>query len=175
MTHTVHIRRPRLLTLAPDEKMPNSDLPVVLYRRAVEGDDLDSLFRKTFSRNGWSGIWTDGIFGYHHFHSNAHEVLGVVAGGADLVLGGASGEALSVERGDVLILPAGTGHRRLRATPDFLVSGAYPKGQEHYDIYTDVALCANCRARLDVVPLPQMDPLYGAEGRLLETWIAGDH
>lgn len=170
MTTELHSRRPELLQLLADDKMPNSELPVIILRGVATDGDLEALFRQTFTRNGWVGLWTDGIFGYHHFHSNAHEVLGVIAGSANLVLGGESGEAVTVERGDVLVLPPGTGHRRIRATPDFLVVGAYPEGQERYDIYVDVAMCANCRNRLNAVPLPKADPIYGDDGPVLKSW-----
>jgi len=166
----LHKVAPTLVNLPLDGKMPNSELPMVLYRNAVDTEDMDGFFRALLRKNGWSGAWTDGIFGYHHFHSNAHEVLGVIADEALLALGGEQGKHMTVRRGDVLILPAGTGHRRLRAGPDFLVVGAYPKGQEKCDVYLDSALCGNCRRRLRAVKLPEADPLYGRDGKLLSLW-----
>lgn len=150
--------------------MPNSDHPVVLYRRAVSGDYIEPFLYRTFKSNGWKGCWTEGIFGYHHFHSSAHEVLGVIAGAATLMLGGDSGRTFAITCGDVLVLPAGTGHRRIRAAPDFLVVGAYPKGQERPDEYVDLANCGNYRNRLRAVPLPEADPLYGRNGPLIRAW-----
>ena len=110
--------------------------------------------------------------GYHHFHSNGHEVLGggVASGAATLVLGGPTGQTVDVQHGDVLVLPAGTGHRRIRASSGFLVVGAYPKGQEDIDEYVDRASCANYRNRLRAVPMPEADPLYGESGPLLKAW-----
>ena len=40
---------------------------------------------------GWLGAWVDGIYAFHHFHSTAHEVLGIVAGSASVILGGPKG------------------------------------------------------------------------------------
>ena len=34
------------------------------------------------------GIWTDTIYDYTHFHSNAHEVLGIAEGKVTLRVGG---------------------------------------------------------------------------------------
>ncbi|PWU01062.1 MAG: hypothetical protein C5B51_23770 [Terriglobia bacterium] len=41
--------------------------------------------------SGWTGIWADTIYDYTHFHSNAHEVLGVAEGKVTLRLGGDEG------------------------------------------------------------------------------------
>jgi uncharacterized protein YjlB len=165
-------RRPRRLQLPIDNGvMPNSALPAIVYDRPVSGDDLEGLFRKTFSRNQWGGFWVEGVFGYDHFHSNAHEVMGVLEGTADLVLGGTDGgTTLTIAKGDVLILPAGAGHRRLRDSPDFLVLGGYPKGQESFDIYLTLQLCANYRNRIGAVEIPKLDPLYGEEGAVISAW-----
>ncbi len=156
---------PQTLLLAPGETMPNSRLPVLIYRNepgAAEG------FATLFARNGWTGIWHNGVYDYDHYHSNAHEVLGVDSGRAVLQLGGSSGESVEISAGDVLVLPAGTGHRRISRSNDFVVVGAYPAGQEHYDV---------CRARsleLDLriakVKKPESDPVRGAGGPLLSLW-----
>ena len=165
-------RKPERLTLAPDDRMPNSALPVIVYRRVAEGEALDLLFRETFVANGWAGLWTGAIFGYDHFHSNAHEVVGVFSGQAQLGIGGKSGVKIDVAEGDVLILPAGMGHRRIRADHDFMAVGAYPSGQEVHDIYTDLSECPNYRQRLDAVALPKQDPIYGADGALIAAWLS---
>lgn len=170
MPATIHARTPELLRLTPDDKMPNNALPVLIYRQTADGSELEHLFRDTFAANSWGGLWTGAIFGYDHFHSNAHEVVGVASGEAVLGLGGASGKRVEVAEGDVVILPAGTGHRRVRGSGDFLVIGAFPVGQEIHDIYTDLAACQDYLARVASVALPAADPLYGAAGALTTHW-----
>src|SRR5689334_9457173 len=117
------------------ERIPNHpSFPVLVYRgidAAAAGADAA---RTLFAEHGWGGSWVDGVFSFHHFHSTSHEVLAVVAGSATLELGGPQGQAFDVAAGDVLVLPAGTGHRRAAAAGGFTVVGAYPAGQEDYDL-----------------------------------------
>jgi uncharacterized protein YjlB len=158
--------KPETLLLPPGETMPNSRLPVVIYRKVLEGASrgFDSLFRA----NGWTGTWRDGVYDYHHFHSNAHEVLGVDSGRATLQLGGDEGQAVEVEAGDVLVLPAGTGHKRISKSEDFAVSGAYPPGQERYDLCR--SRTPEAELRISKTPLPATDPVSGKDGELLKLW-----
>ena len=59
--------------------VPNNTLPVLLYRGVLAANTAEKpkLFRERFKENGWTGLWTDTIYDYMHFHSNAHEVLGI--------------------------------------------------------------------------------------------------
>jgi uncharacterized protein YjlB len=170
MPAQLKIVRPAALLLPENGRMPNSDLPVLIYRAALRGDRLEDHLKKVFHSNHWGGTWTLGIYGFHHFHSNAHEVLGIAAGSASLQLGGEGSALIKVEKGDVIVLPAGTGHRRVKDSWDFWVVGAYPRGQEKYDEYLDKAMCGNCRLRLKAVDLPSADPLYGKDGPLTKLW-----
>jgi uncharacterized protein YjlB len=143
--------------------MANSVLPVLIYHLAGSPD-----FPALFAANGWTGIWHNGIYDYDHYHSNAHEALGIATGHTRLRLGGDTGQEVDVEPGDVLVLPAGTGHRRIGGNTGLVVIGAYPAGQERYDI---------CRARgpeadlrISRTRLPRTDPVRGSDGPLLSLW-----
>lgn len=149
--------------------MPNHPhFPVLVYAGVLgrETTEMDKAFEERFARNGWRGIWRNGIFGYHHFHPDAHEALGVARGSAEVQLGGESGKRLRLEAGDLLVLPAGTGHKRLSANADFLVVGAYPEGQENYTIRRSTVP----RDVVAQVPRPSTDPLYGKDGPLMRLW-----
>lgn len=151
----------------------NARLPLLLYRRVTrgEGDQAAGEFERCFEANGWRGAWRNGVFDYHHFHSNTHEVLGIAAGRARLQFGGPEGPAVEVRSGDMAVLPAGTGHKRLDASADFLVVGAYPAGQEDYDLLRgDPGEEESAKQRIAAVPLPEADPVYGARGPLLKRW-----
>ena len=102
--------------LSENDWVPNNPhLPVIVCHgiAAAEGD-LATTFEKTFARNGWQGIWRNGIFDYHHYHTMAHEVLGIARGQGVVMLGGPASREVKLAAGDCLILPAGTGHCRCR-------------------------------------------------------------
>jgi uncharacterized protein YjlB len=146
-------------TAPPGDVIPNHPAFPVLVYRGVAGLDDPAAARALFARHGWGGSWVDGVFDFHHFHSNAHEVLAVVAGGATLELGGPQGDSFEVSASDVLVLPAGTGHRRASATGGFTVVGAYPRGQEDYDLLREADAAA--RERIAALPVPPEDPVGG--------------
>jgi len=120
--------RPETFLLADDGEIPNNPrLPVLLYRTALPPGD-PAAAEALFARNGWPPAWRNGIYSYHHYHPNAHEALAVSRGAVRVQLGGAQGRVLELSAGDVVVLPAGVGHRNLGATEDLLVVGAYPPG-----------------------------------------------
>jgi uncharacterized protein YjlB len=166
---------PQALQFTDDGAVPNNRFPVLVYHlNLAGGTDAAAAFEALFARNGWTPLWRDGVFDYTHYHSTAHEVLGVARGEALLRLGGDQGQDLEVKAGDVLVLPAGTGHRRWRQSEDFVLVGAYPRGQEDYDIQRPgQADHAASLRRIANVSLPEQDPVAGEGGFLVKAWIEG--
>jgi uncharacterized protein YjlB len=158
--------------LPDDGKIPNSTLPLLIYRSAVEvsGKDPAAVFEKLFTKHRWQGAWRNGIYSYHHYHSTAHEVLGVYAGEAKVQLGGEKGLVLDVHVGDVIIIPAGVGHMNLGASHDFGVVGAYPEGQDYDMCYGKPEERPRAVKNIARVAKPACDPVFGAEGPLLTKW-----
>ena len=146
---------------------------MLIYRGVDAADGADAA-RALFAAHGWGGSWVDGVFDFHHFHSTSHEALAVVAGAATLELGGPQGEAFDVAAGDVLVLPAGTGHRRATARDGFTVVGAYPAGQEDYDLLRGESAeeVEAARRRIAALPAPPEDPV-GGEG--VARWSSNTH
>ncbi len=161
---------PQRFTFADDDAIPNSTLPLLVYRAALPADA--EAIEAAFTRNGWPPAWRWGVYPFHHFHSNAHEALGVFRGEARILFGGPEGEALDVRAGDVAVIPAGVGHRRLSGSADFQVVGAYPPGAA-YDLRRgDPAEIAEVRANIAKVELPASDPVGGPAGPLIRLWRA---
>lgn len=150
------------LMLKANGGIPNNPtLPVLIYPAAIDvtGSDPAALFERTFTANGWPLQWRYGVFNYHHYHTRGHEVLGGYAGQARLMLGGPNGHVVEVKAGDVLLLPAGTGHCNLGSSDDFMVVGAYPPGQEG-DINRDPASPAQIE-KIAQLKAPDTDPVLG--------------
>jgi len=159
---------------ADDGRIPNNpDLPFVLYRGGIDlagSPDPEAVIEKTFSANGWGQLWRNGIYPYVHYHSMIHEAMGVARGRATVRFGGENGEEIEIAPGDVVILPAGTGHQRLAQTPELVVIGAYPPIGK-YD------LCRGSRpdhakaiVTIPKVPRPATDPIFGSNGPLVSLW-----
>jgi uncharacterized protein YjlB len=156
-----------------DGRIPNNpELPLLVYSQALPAStDLPSECEALFRENGWGASWSDGVFPYHHYHSTAHEVLGVVGGEARIAFGGEAGVAVEVEAGDVVVIPAGVGHRNVGSSGDFLVIGAYPRGQS-WDLRTgEPGERPEVLENIRNVPLPEADPVYGEKGPVREHWM----
>jgi uncharacterized protein YjlB len=157
-------------TFTDDGNIPNSTLPVIVYTRALAPGAGPAAHEDLFASHRWLGAWRDGIFPFHHFHSTAHEVLGIARGTAGVMLGGPQGDRVELSAGDIVVLPAGTGHCNTGSSSDLLVVGAYPDGME-WDLRR-----GNPDERVEVlaniarVPIPGQDPVRGADGPLIELW-----
>ncbi|HZP99898.1 MAG TPA: cupin domain-containing protein [Reyranella sp.] len=158
-----------------DGETPNNPrLPLIVYREAVplDGGDPAATFEKMFARHGWANGWRNGIFDFLHFHIHTHEVLGIARGSARVEFGGARGRAFDLKAGDVAVLPAGCGHRRLSASRDLLVVGAYPHGGDaEYQTPSHTSHGAAVAA-IASTPVPDQDPVFGKDGPLSRLWRA---
>ncbi|MEW4371902.1 cupin domain-containing protein [Paenibacillus kandeliae] len=154
-----------------DGVIPNSRLAVLIYEGVLK-DRLGDV-EDVFNENGWLNSWVNGVFGYHHYHSNSHEVLGVVSGDVTVQLGGAHGQAFTLVAGDVVVLPAGTGHKRLKASEDFRIVGAYPGGMSYNTRTGESGEYEQALQEIPRVPVPDSDPVFGADGPLVRLWREG--
>ncbi len=161
------------LSLEQNGSFPNNpELPVLLYKNIFDfaGSDPASTIENVFSQNNWGGSWRNGIYNYHHYHSTAHEALGVYSGWAEVQLGGPDNEPVRIEKGDLVILPAGTSHKRIDSGDGFAVVGAYPDNQSYDMNYGKEDEEEKARQNIEQVPLPTHDPAFGEKGKLFSYW-----
>ncbi len=155
-----------------DGVIPNNRLPLLVYRQAFDqrGDKGATWLEARFKSNDWYNSWRWGIYPFHHYHSNTHEVLGVFQGSAEVQMGGAAGKKMKIEAGDILIIPAGTGHQCLSYSRDFQVVGAYPEGVEPDLVREEKSKYAASKARIEKVKVPSADPFSGNAEGLVQIW-----
>ncbi len=155
---------PDALHCEPNGGFPNSAWPVLWYHDLLASQAIDKAetFETLFAQHGWQPQWRHTMYDFDHFHSTAHEALGVFRGTATVCLGGPHGRQIEVHAGDVLVLPAGVGHRRSHASADFCMVGAYPDGQQWDTLRGDPAQLAAATERIAGLPVPDRSPVGGA-------------
>ena len=162
---------PETFLFTDDGAIPNSSLPLLVYRAALPPDP--HAIEQVFSANRWPPAWRAGVHPYHHFHANTHETLGVAHGTATVMFGGPNGRELQVSAGDIVIIPAGVGHCNRAQSADLLIVGAYPENAPQPDQYRGRAAEHDAVARkIAVVPSPAADPVTGGNGPLRRLWGA---
>lgn len=174
LSHLARTRTANTYKFVDDGITPNNPhFPLVHYlspMRLPRDFDPAAVFEELFASHDWVDSWRDSIYDFLHFHTHTHEVLGIARGHAGVRFGGVRGRHLQLKAGDVVVLPAGTGHQRLSASEDFLVVGAYPKGMPYdepkpTDINHDDAVAA-----IAAVKPPETDPVYGKDGPVCQLW-----
>ncbi|MGQ4275381.1 cupin [Terrihabitans sp. B22-R8] len=155
-------REPETLFFADDGTIPNNpSLAVLVYRGVLTPGDGAAAFEDLFARNGWTGSWRNGLYDFHHFHSTAHEVLGISRGRVTARIGGPDGRSLMLEAGDVVMLPAGTGHFNEGASEDLEIVGAYADGRDPDLCRGEPKDAAKVRDNIAKLRAPERDPVRG--------------
>lgn len=168
-----HSSRVIVHRLAAGGAVPNHPRwPLLVYPSAIAIAVADpaAVFEELFDRNDWPAAWRNGIYPFHHFHCDAHEALGVYSGEVTVQFGGDDGVVITARPGDVIVLPAGTGHKKLSSSGALGIVGAYPADQRP-DMCTPLTSSAKrSAAAIARVALPQRDPVYGEGGPLFDHW-----
>jgi uncharacterized protein YjlB len=166
-------RKPLALLFRDDGIVPNNPrFPLLIYRGALtfgNAPEPATVIDALFEANGWGRSWRDSIYDFVHYHSQVHEALGVARGAAKVEFGGVKGRVLVLKPGDVAVLPAGTGHRLIEASRNFLVVGSYP-AEGVYDECTDTRDRPDAIKRIAKARKPRIDPVYGQSGPLARLW-----
>jgi len=174
MQRFIRRRKPHAIMFHDDGAVPNNPtLPFVHYRspvRLTHAPDAAAVLEELFESNGWSGSWRNGIYDFLHYHSGTHEVLGIARGYARVRFGGRDGKLVALRAGDVVILPAGTGHQRVSASRDLLVVGSYTAAGQYDECKDSAKEHAHALQSIPQVALPARDPVYGPAGPLLDCW-----
>jgi uncharacterized protein YjlB len=104
---------PEVYYFSPTPHVPNSLLPVLIYRSALPQPTTEASSRAYLEQHGWLCGGTFKAVTSHHFHSVTHECYGVFKGSSRLLLGRGplddekGGKEVDVGVGDVVVLPVG--------------------------------------------------------------------
>jgi uncharacterized protein YjlB len=163
---------PQSFVFADDGLVPNNSMPFLVYKEAIDvtGGQPEKTIEDLFGANGWGDMWRNGVFDYLHYHATVHEALGVARGHARVRFGGDHGREFEISAGDVVVLPAGTGHQCLSASGDFCVIGAYPPGPKMQITRPTPENHRKALQSIPEVPLPRTDPVMGEDGPLVRLW-----
>ncbi|ORY04113.1 hypothetical protein BCR34DRAFT_604965 [Clohesyomyces aquaticus] len=124
--------------LAPTAHVPNSRLPVLVYRGVLQGFSAEDML-ELIESNDWikGGQWK--AYGVAHFHSNVHECYADIKGQSTYELGRSPidaklngegneiGMRLRVAEGELFFLRAGISHCSIESDRDYQFMGLYPK------------------------------------------------
>ncbi len=164
--------KPEIHLFKDDGVIPNSKYPLLHYRKAFTDRNAAGAdwLETHFAKNNWTNSWRNGVYSFHHYHSTSHEVLGIYSGSALLFLGGEKGAKVKVEAGDIIVIPAGVGHKNLGSSADFGVVGAYPDGRNWDVMRGQPGDRPKADERIAALPVPETDPFLGKVEGLRALW-----
>ncbi|KAI9375489.1 hypothetical protein BJX61DRAFT_531558 [Aspergillus egyptiacus] len=170
---------PNTYYLPPTDYAPNNPLPILHYQNVLPQPRTEDGVTKFLTANKWEKRGTWGPIWQSHFHPNSHECYGVFQGSSTLLLGAAGDDGTSdvglrvtVHAGDVVVLPAGTGHSSVESTVDYRYIGVYPTGCPRWrnEFGTRRIDSKSFRDEIAGVGFPEEDPVYGKNGPLIQLW-----
>lgn len=151
------------------KKIPNTSIlgkPLMIYHGVFS--DLGPSEIETHLKS--TGVvfpqWRYTMFSETHFHSNTHEVLSIISGSAKCCFGGEHNDGRVdpvLKKGDLVIVPAGVGHRLLEDYGSFQMVGAYPNGKTWDMCYGNAGEEQQVK-QIETLGWFNRDPVYGDEG-----------
>ncbi|KUJ16834.1 uncharacterized protein LY89DRAFT_65883 [Mollisia scopiformis] len=156
--------------------IPNTSIqkqPLLIYHSCLPTSATASTIEAHLNAiNVVTPQWRYTMYSTTHFHSTTHEVLCISSGRAKLCFGGEDNPGRFepvVEKGDVIIVPAGVGHRLLDDfNSGFEMVGSYPKGKQWDMCYGKKGEESKVKG-IGELGWFEKDPLYGDEGPVLQS------
>jgi len=166
--------QPAQIHIKDNGTFPGSKLPVLHYKKAIK---VPFIFagrkaKALFTKHNWTNTWRGGIYTYDHYHSNTHEAMAVIKCHTVLLLGGENGKHVHLEKGDVIVIPAGVAHKNLGKEKDVICIGGYPDGKDFDMNYGNAGERPGTDENIRSVPMPLTGPLYGEVDPLAKIWEA---
>ena len=105
------MQEPETYYLTPTTHVPNSPLPVLVYRNVLQGENGEESMKQKIESNKWMSGGSFKHWPAHHFHSVTHECYAAFKGSSRMLLGrgpldGIDGGAeVEMYAGDIIVLP----------------------------------------------------------------------
>ncbi|MCJ1386915.1 hypothetical protein MMC17_010043 [Xylographa soralifera] len=155
--------------------IPNTSIqhhPLLIYHSAFPPSTSASAIESHLHKIGVvTPQWRFTMYSTTHFHSSSHEVLVISNGKAKLCFGGEENPKNVqpvVEKGDVIVVPAGVGHRLLEDLQGgFEMVGSYPTGKQWDMCYGREEEKEKIEG-IRKLEWFDRDPIYGQEGPVLD-------
>lgn len=151
------------------QKIPNTSIqskPLMIYHSAFPQAGASQIESHLSNVGVVVPQWRYTMYSDTHFHSTSHEVLAIASGSARCCFGGEHNSDRVepvLEKGDVVIVPAGVGHRLLEDYGGFQMVGSYPTGYNWDMCYGSDAEKAKVEA-ITKLGWFKRDPVYGDDG-----------
>lgn len=156
------------------DRLPNTSIqkkPLLIHHAALHIASASTIENHLSTVGVVIPQWRYTMFSQSHFHSTSHEVLCVAQGKARLCFGGEDNPKrveTVVEKGDVMIVPAGVAHRLLEDIDGgFSMVGSYPTGKSWDMCYGKEGEEGKVK-EIETLGWFERDPIYGNEGPCLQ-------
>jgi uncharacterized protein YjlB len=149
--------------------LPNTSIqnkPLLIYHSAFPNASASQIESHLETVGVVTPQWRYTMYSDTHFHSNTHEVLSIAAGAAKCCFGGEQNPdrvETVLKKGDVVVLPAGVGHRLLEDHGGFQMVGSYPVGK-HWDMCYGRSGEEDKVKSISSLAWFSRDPVYGDDG-----------
>ena len=153
--------------------IPNTSIqkkPLMIYHKAFPAANASQIESHPSSVGVVTPQWRYTMYSATHFHSTTHEVLCISSGSAKCCFGAEQNDGRVepiLEKGDVVVVPAGVGHRLLEDHGWFQMVGSYPAGR-NWDMCYGRAGEENKVSGIANLGWFTRDPIYGDTGPTLE-------
>ncbi|KAF1353734.1 hypothetical protein BDV97DRAFT_375643 [Delphinella strobiligena] len=147
-----------MYNLTPTPHVPNSALPVLVYRAVLPLPHNQNSAKDALEKNNCIKV----------FSGSSRFLLG--RGPLD---DDAYGVEVELNAGDITVQPAGVAHCCLTSTDDFNYLGVYPKHSPKWDNNFCNVSAEETNQKAIVahsIAIPDSDPIYGRHGPLVELW-----
>ncbi|KXL42749.1 hypothetical protein M433DRAFT_156553 [Acidomyces richmondensis BFW] len=173
------VKEPEIYYAKPTSYVPNSPLPILIYRNVLPSDLSLETVTAALEANNWI---KGGVFKHyptHHYHSNTPECYAAIKGHTTCLYGVGplddqnQGVKFEMKAGDIAVHAPGVAHRNVKSSPDYEYVGLYPKGAPHWDNNFCRADAGETAVKAEAarrVPIPDYDPVYGLDGPLPRLW-----